>query len=282
MTTTQVELARRFRELHRGGRILVLPNAWDVASARIFEAAGFPAVGTTSAGIAWSLGFPDGQAAPRALVLDAIRRIASAVAIPVTADVERGYGAGPADVAETVRAVIDAGAVGVNLEDGREGGKLASAERHVERIHAAREAAEQAGVRLFVNARTDVWFLPSDDPRAQVTETLRRAKLFVDAGADGLFAPGIAKPDAIAEVVRGAGCPVNVYAFTGVPPAPELQQLVVGRVSVGCGPMQATLGLTRRIATELREHGTWASMSDGALPVGELNALMTVDRRAAS
>jgi 2-methylisocitrate lyase-like PEP mutase family enzyme len=215
-------------------------------------------------------------------VLDAIRRIASAVAIPVTADVERGYGADPAAVAETVRGVLDAGAVGVNLEDGREGGALASAERHAERIRAAREAAEKAGVPLFINARTDVYFVPSDDPRAQVAETLRRAKLFVGAGADGLFAPGIAKPDAIAEVVRGAGCPVNVYAFMGVPPTPALQALGVARVSVGCGPMQATLGLTRRIAMELREHGTYASLSDGALSVGELNALMTVDRRAAS
>jgi 2-methylisocitrate lyase-like PEP mutase family enzyme len=280
MTSALIEKARRFRQLHSGERILVLPNAWDAASARIFEDAGFPAIGTTSAGIAWSLGYPDGQQAPRALVLDAIRRIASAVSVPVTADVERGYDAD--GVAETVRGVLDAGAVGVNLEDGRTGGKLAPAERHVERIRAARAAADAAGVPLFINARTDVWFVPSDDPKAQVAETLRRARLFVDAGADGLFAPGVVARDAIAEIVRDAGCPVNVYAFTGVPSASELERLGVARVSVGCGPMQAALGLTRRIAAELRERGTYASLSDGALSVGELNALMTVDRPGAS
>ena len=280
--TTQIEKAHRFRELHRGGRILVLPNAWDAASARVFEDAGFDAIGTTSAGVAWSLGYPDGQLAPPAEHLEAIRRIATTVAVPVTADVERGLGATPAALAETARAVIAAGAVGVNLEDGRDGGALTPAEVHVERIRTFRAVADAAGVPLFINARTDVYFLPSDDPRAQVAEAIRRGALFVAAGADGLFVPGIMAKDAIAEIVRAVGCPVNVYAFAGVPPAPDLQALGVARVSVGCGPMQATLGLTRRIADELRARGTWGTMSEGAPSARDVNALMAGTARTRS
>ena len=276
---TQMEKARRFREIHRSGHILVLPNAWDAASARVFEDAGFGAVGTTSAGVAWVLGHPDGQVASRDDSIDAIRRIVRAVRVPVTADVERGFGTTAAELTETARAVIDAGAVGVNIEDGRDvaAGTLTPAEIHVERIRTFRAAADAAGIPLFINARTDVWFLPSDDPRAQVAETIRRAALFVAAGADGIFVPGIMKPEAISEVVRAVAAPVNVYAFAGMPSAPELEALGVARVSVGCGPMQATLGLTRRIAAELRDRGTWDAMSDGALSVRDVNALMAGD-----
>jgi 2-methylisocitrate lyase-like PEP mutase family enzyme len=170
--------------------------------------------------------------------------------------------------------VIDAGAIGVNLEDGRTGGTLTRAEVHVERIRTFRDVAAAAGLPLFINARTDVYFLPSDDPRAQVAEVIRRAALYVAAGADGLFIPGIMDGGAIAEVTRAVSCPVNVYAFSGVPSAAELQALGVARVSVGCGPMQATLGLVRRIAEELRDGGTWRLMSDGAPSAREVNAMM--------
>jgi len=267
--------ARGFHDLHHAGRILVLPNAWDAVSARIFERAGFPAIGTTSAGVAWTLGHPDGQRVSRQDALAAIRRIVRAVDVPVTADVERGLGTTPAELTETARAVIDAGAVGVNLEDGRDAGVLTPAEIHVERIRVFRAAADAAGVPLFINARTDVYFLPSDDPQAQVAEVLRRAGLFVAAGADGLFVPGITEPEAIATIARAVAVPVNVYAFAGVPSAPDLEALGVARVSVGCGPMQATLALTRRIAEELRAHGTWEAMSAGALSAREVNGLMS-------
>ena len=273
-TLTQVEKARRFRELHRAGRIMVLPNAWDAASARVFERAGFGAIGTTSAGIAWALGHADGERTPRADVLAVIRRIVDAVGVAVTADVEQGLGATPADLALTACGVIDAGAVGVNLEDGRHGGALTPAEVHVERIRTFRAVADAAGVPLFINARTDVYFLPSDDPRAQVAEVIRRAALYIAAGADGLFVPGIVDGPAIAEITRTVSCPVNVYAFAGVPAAAELQALGVARVSVGCGPMQATLGLVQRIAEELRDGGTWERMSDGALSARDVNAMM--------
>jgi len=287
MTThTLADKARRFRALHESGRILVLPNAWDAASARIFALAGLPAIGTTSAGVAWSLGYPDKERVPRALMLEAIGRIVVAVDVPVTADIERGFGADPAAVRETARGVIEAGAIGVNLEDGidPDTGALVPAEMHAARIRAVREAADAAGVPLFVNARTDVYFVPGGEPRAQVAEVVRRAAIYVAAGADGLFVPGIVAPDAIADVVRGARRPLNVYAFAGVPPAAELQALGVARVSVGCGPMQATLGLTRRIAEELRTRGTWEGFGAGALGVGEVNEMMrgAVDHRAGS
>src|SRR5229473_2150393 len=159
MKKTQTDLASMFLELHRGPKILVLPNAWDVASARIFEDAGFPAIGTTSAGVANSFGYPDGQKIPREEMLGVVRRIAEAVEVPVTADVEAGFGSTPEEVAGTAREVIAAGAVGMNLEDGVEGKPelLADVNRQKEIIRAVLKVAEGAGVPFVLNARTDIF-----------------------------------------------------------------------------------------------------------------------------
>jgi len=263
------EKALLFRALHHAPSLLLLPNAWDVASARIFEEAGFPALATTSAGIAYSLGHPDGQRIAAADMAAVVRRIAAAVRIPVTADMEAGYG----DVAATVNAALDAGAVGMNLEDGAERGLLPIAEQ-AERIRTARSAADARGIPMVINARTDV-FLLSDDPSAgPVDEAIRRLNAYREAGADSLFAPGVTDAPRIGALARALKGPLNVLAGKGTPPAGELQALGVARLSIGSGAMRATMALTRRIATELRGAGTYTGLTEATLPYAEANRLL--------
>jgi len=268
MTTTQKDRARAFHALHHGGRILVLPNAWDAASARIFELAGAPAVATTSSGLAASLGYPDGERIPCELVLGAVRRITATVAIPLSVDFERGYAESPAQVAANVQAVIDAGAVGINLEDGMQDPRLV-----VEKMAAIRALPAARELGFFVNARTDVFLRGKESAAEQLAEAIRRLQAYEAAGADGLFAPGLAGPDAIAQVVAAVHLPLNVMAFAGVPPAKELERLGVARVSVGAGPMRATLALTRRIATELLGAGTYEGFLRDTLSHAEVNGM---------
>jgi 2-methylisocitrate lyase-like PEP mutase family enzyme len=265
----------QFRELHRGPGVLILPNAWDVASARIFEEAGFPAMATTSAGIAFSLGYPDGQRIPREEMMARIGRIARAVHVPLTADVEAGYGSTAEDAAKTTRDLIHAGAVGMNLEDGSgdPDRPLIDLQRAVEKIKAAREAAMQMRAQVVVNARTDVYLLPGGNPDADYSEALRRLVAFRNAGADCVFAPGLKDAETIGRLVKAVECPLNILAVPGAPSIPELEKLGVARVSVGSGPMRATLGLLRRVAEELKTSGTYSAM-EGAVPYAEVNKLL--------
>jgi 2-methylisocitrate lyase-like PEP mutase family enzyme len=269
----QTDKAARLRALHQAPGILVLPNAWDAASARVFEQAGFPAVATTSAGVAASLGYPDGERCGRDEMLGAVRRIAAAVAIPVTADMESGYGPAPADVEATVRGVLAAGAVGLNLEDAREGRLLEIADQ-LERVRTVRRVADSSGVPLVLNARTDVYLLQAGAPETRYSETVRRANTYRDAGADCLFVPGVRDAETIGNLVHAIRGPVNILATRGTPPIPELQRLGVARVSVGSGPMRATLSLIRRIAEELLRDGTYHSFTEGVMDYAEANRLM--------
>ena len=272
---SQTNQAIQFRQLHRGRAVLILPNAWDVASARIFEEASFPAIATTSAGIAFSLGYPDGQRIPRGEMLARIGRIARAVHVPVTADVEAGYGSTPEDAAKTTSELIQAGVAGMNLEDasGRPDQPLADLQLAVEKIKAAREAAMQMHAQIVVNARTDVYLLPGGNPDADYSEALRRLVAFRDAGADCVFAPGLKDAETIGRLAQAVVCPLNILAGVGSPSIPELEKLGVARVSVGSGPMRATLGLLRRMAEELKTSGTYSAM-EGAVPYAEANKLL--------
>jgi 2-methylisocitrate lyase-like PEP mutase family enzyme len=272
----QAELARQFLELHRGSKILVLPNAWDVASARIFEDAGFPAIGTTSAGVAFSLGYPDGQKISRGEMLAVVRRIAEAVEVPVTADVEAGFGSTPEEVADTAREVIAAGAVGMNLEDGVEEKPdlLADVNRQKEIIGAVLEVAERAGVPFVLNARTDIFLYGIGPAETRLARAIERLNAYHAAGAPVLFAPGVKDKETIAQLARGLAGPLNILATVGTPPVAELQQLGVARVSVGSGPMRATLGFLGRMARQLREDGAFTMMMDGALPYADANRLV--------
>jgi len=271
----QTNKAAQFRQLHRGPAVLILPNAWDVSSARIFEEAGFPAIATTSAGIAFSLGYPDGQRIPREEMMARISRIARAVHVPVTADVESGYGSSPEDAARTARELVQAGVVGMNLEDasGRRDQPLSSLELAVEKIKAAREAALQLQAQIVVNARTDIYLLPGGNPDADYSEAVRRLLAFRDAGADCVFAPGLKDAETIRRLAKAVECPLNILAGPGTPSIPELANLGVARVSLGSGPMRATLGLLRRMAEELKSSGTYSAM-EGAVPYAEVNRLL--------
>jgi 2-methylisocitrate lyase-like PEP mutase family enzyme len=262
-TEKQNAHARAFRSMHRGPKILLLPNVWDVAGARVFEEAGFGALATTSAGIAFTLGYPDGQKISREQMLGSVAGIARAVKVPLTADVEQGYGDRPEDAGETARGVIDAGAVGMNLEDGTDRpGQLVELPLQLDKIRAVREAALKAGVSLVLNARTDVYLDNAGAPETRYDETLRRLRAYRDAGADCVFAPGLRDEKTITRLVRDLQCPLNILAGPGFPSVPELEKLGVARVSLGSSMMRATLGLVRRMAEELKATGTYGALQD--------------------
>jgi 2-methylisocitrate lyase-like PEP mutase family enzyme len=276
MKKTQAELARQFLELHRGPRILVLPNAWDVSSARIFEDAGFPAIGTTSAGVAFSLGYPDGQKIPRGEMLAVVRRIAEAVEVPVTADVEAGFGSTPEEVADTAIEVIAAGAVGMNLEDGVEGKPdfLADVNLQKEIILAVLGVAAASRVPFVLNARTDIFLYGIGPAETRLARTIERLNAYRAGGAQSLFVPGVKDKETITQLARGVTGPLNILATVGTPPIAELQQLGVARISVGSGPMRATLGFLDRMARQLRDEGVFTLLTDGALPYADANRLV--------
>lgn len=271
--------AAQLRSMHESSahRVLVLPNAWDAASAAFMAAAGAQAIATTSGGIAWSLGYPDGQQLTRDDMVAAVRRIADAVdafGIPVTADVEGGYGASAADVESTVAAAAAAGAAGINLEDSQApGGPLFSLELQVERIRAARTAAASAEVpALVVNARTDVFLFQVGEPAGRLDEVLRRASGYAEAGADCLFVPGLLDLAVLESLVAASPLPVNAMAVPGGPSVAELAAAGVRRVSVGTCFAQAAYTLARRAAEELLSTGTYGAC-EGAASYAELNAL---------
>ncbi|MFH8985714.1 isocitrate lyase/PEP mutase family protein [Streptomyces varsoviensis] len=268
MTTSRPNNAELFRSLHTPSAPLALANAWDVASARVIEAAGAPAIATTSAGVAWSLGSPDGDVLTRDQALDAVARIAAAVAVPVTADIEGGLGQDAADVAETVTGVLAAGAVGVNIEDGARPPRELAA-----RLAAARRAADQAGADLFLNARVDTYLRGLGDPETRLEETLARARTYIDAGADGVFVPGVTDADTIAALADGISVPLNVLAGPGAPAIAELGALGAARVSLGSGVTLAAYATAQRAARELFTGGSYDSLT-GALTYAELNELL--------
>ena len=275
MNLEQQKKAVLFRALHSGGKVLLLPNAWDVASARITEEARYEAIATTSAGIAFSLGYPDGQAISREEMLAVVARIVRAVNVPVTADVEAGYGNRPEDAAQTARAVIAAGAVGMNLEDvdSNSGTILVDLSMQIEKIHAVREMARSKGVPVVLNARTDVYLLQIGDPATWYDESVRRLGAFRDAGADCVFLPGVRDAATIGRLVSDLNCPVNILAGPGSPPVAELQKLGVARVSLGSGPARAALGVLRRVADELKTEGTYESLKN-APSHAEMNRIL--------
>lgn len=276
---SQQEKAAAFRALHSNGRVLLLPNVWDVASARIIEESGFEAIATTSAGIAFSLGYPDGEKISREEMLAVVARIARGVNVPVSADVEAGYGNRPEDAAQTARAVIEAGAIGMNLEDVDESGEsLTDLPLQVEKIRAVREAAESLAVPLVLNARTDVYLLQIGEAAKRYDETVRRLRAFRDAGADCVFLPGVREAATIGRLVADLKCPLNILGGPGSPPVPELQKLGVARVSLGSGPARAALGLLRRVADEVRTKGTYTTMEQ-APPHAEMNRILQRNRQ---
>jgi 2-methylisocitrate lyase-like PEP mutase family enzyme len=267
--------AEQLRALHRTPPMLVLPNAWDAASARLIEAEGFSAIATTSAGVAAALGYPDGGIVPANEMIEAISRIARSVKVPVTADIEHAYGTTPSAVADNVLRVIAAGAVGINIEDLVPGTPdLEPLALQADKISTIVKAATHAGVRVVINARTDVYLRAIGAPDARLGAAIERGRAFLAAGADCVFVPGVRDADTIRSLVEGIHGPINILAVKGTPTVAQLEALGVARVSVGSGPHRATLALTRDIARELKTKGTYESFTTHALKHDETNDLM--------
>ena len=279
---TQAAKAEQFRKLHHGPKMLLLPNAWDVASARILEEAGHPAIATTSAGIAYSLGYADGQRISREEMLSIVARIARAVRVPVTADLEAGYGTTPEAIADTVKAAIEAGAIGMNLEDLAGEESLVELPMQIEKIRSVREAAMAAGVPFVLNARTDVCLAAIGPEETRFERTAERLRAYVKAGADCVFAPGLTDRTTIAKLVRAVEAPLNILAVPACPPMVELEKVGVARVSTGSGIMRAAMGLVQRVAKKMMVERSCDSMFTGATPYIDLKRMMLRQSSAAN
>jgi 2-methylisocitrate lyase-like PEP mutase family enzyme len=237
---------------------------------------GYPAIATTSAGVAFALGYPDGQRVTRNEMLEMVGRIARVVRVPVTADMESGYGKTPKEIEETAKAIVAAGAVGLNFEDvtGDTPDTHVDLALQVEKIRTLREVSASLGVSLVINARTDVYLMPIGPEATRFERTVERLRAYRSAGADCLFAPGVRDIETIERLVKAVGAPLNVLIQPGSPSIAELEKIGVARASAGSAVMRATLGLARHIGKELWEQGTYASLFDGSIPFDEINGLM--------
>jgi len=265
----QAKQAELFRSKHRGPRLLLLPNAWDAMSARVFVAAGFDAVATTSGGVAWSLGYADGERAPWPEVVAATARIVRAAGVPVTADIEAGYGETPDALMRSVAEIIEAGAVGVNLEDGvlRGPAPIRSLSDAGDRIRAAREAAKAAAVPIVINARTDLYLRNIGDEASRFAETVERGRAYLAAGADCVYPITLRDPATMGRLVKALVAPININVRAGSPSVAELEALGVARASTASQVALMAMSLTRQIADELRETGRFDKLAPGMTQV---------------
>ncbi|PTL80306.1 isocitrate lyase/phosphoenolpyruvate mutase family protein [Vitiosangium sp. GDMCC 1.1324] len=249
----------RFRALHAPGQLLVLPNVWDAVSARLVEAVGGVALATSSAAVAWARGAPDGERLPFDQVLAATRDIVRAVHVPVSVDFERGYATSPAGVADAICRLAEVGVVGVNLEDGTEPPEVLAA-----KLSAAREALQRQGLDMFLNARADVILRRMLSGSEALDEVVRRGKRYVEAGCDGFFVPGLAKPEELVRIAEEVRVPLNVWAASTLAPVEQLRAMGVRRISVGPRLALAALSAARRDAEQLLA-GRWAPTFDGPM-----------------
>lgn len=258
------ERSRLFHALHAAG-LLILPNAWDAGSARVIEEAGAKAIATSSAAVAWAHGYPDGEAVPADVLIATIREIARVVKVPVTADIESGYARDAEESAAFVGRVVEAGAVGINIEDGRDPPDLLCAK--IARVRRGNDA-------LWINARIDVYLRNLAEGEAAYDETITRARRYAEAGASSIFVPGAADEALIGRLVRNVGLPLNVLAWPGLPDAAGLESLGVRRLSAGTGVAKASLGRTFELAQDFLRDGRSQAFGEGRLANVNLNALV--------
>jgi 2-methylisocitrate lyase-like PEP mutase family enzyme len=276
--TEQKGRAETFRRLHHApSSMLVLPNAWDVASARILERAGFLAIATTSSGVAAALGYSDGQRIGRELLIEATARITGAVGCPVSVDIEAGYGSSIDEVRETVWQVIETGAVGINIEDSRPENpdELVDLTYQMELIASVRELAASLDIPLVINARTDAFLLQIGQPEDRVQLALERSHAYAKAGADCIYpiSGSLTRP-VIAELVKSAGAPINILVGgAATPTLAELAGMGVARVSFGGGLMRSVLGHLQEVAREVLDRGSLDILARSALPGSEFESL---------
>jgi 2-methylisocitrate lyase-like PEP mutase family enzyme len=260
--------ARVFRALHQTG-LLILPNAWDAGSARVIEQAGAKAIATSSAAVAWAHGYPDGEALPSDALLATVRAIARTVRIPVSADIEAGYATDAEAAAAFAARVVEAGAVGVNVEDG-----AGSPDLLVAKIARMKAAAAKAGIDLWVNARVDVYLRKLKDGEGAYEETVARARRYREAGADSIFVPAAVDEPLLARLVRDVVLPLNVLAWPGSPPAERLEAIGVRRLSAGSGLAKVVLNHLHAMAEVFLRDGRSEPFGGGPLGNPEINRLM--------
>jgi 2-methylisocitrate lyase-like PEP mutase family enzyme len=271
----QKEKAERFLQYHHDKEILVLLNSWDVGSARLVEACGYKAIATTSMGIAASFGYPDCQVIQLSDMVEAVTRIVNGVHVPVTADIEAGYGNSVSEIVDSVRKFIAAGIVGINIEDSIDlQPQLLDEMEFCERIAAIRELSDSLGFHLVLNARTDAFYTSSASPQEKLSESIRRGNIYREAGADCIFVQPVWEKETIATLVKEIDAPINILANPGIragtpPSIRELQDLGVARLSLGSGLMKATLALMKKIADELSEKGTYSTLLGALSPLSE-------------
>ena len=258
---TQQQYAETFHGLHRKGDPLILFNAWDVATAKAIAKVS-PAVATSSWAVASALGYADGEDVPLDMVTDLVARLTAGVSVPVSIDLEAGYGETPDAAAKSVAKILQAGAIGINIEDGLYGGKrhLATLEQHAAKIKAVRDTAQKSGIRLFINARTDPFLLEFGSPDECLNEAAKRAKAYADAGADGIFVPGLTDLALIERFTRLTPLPVNIMVTEGVPEIPDLARAGVRRVSLGPWPLMAAMRVIGQAAAAVaasKQYGTF-------------------------
>jgi len=270
----QIQRAQRFLALHDRRRVLLLPNAWDAGSARLFADLGFDAVATTSAGVAWALGYPDGEYAPLDETLAVIRRIVRVTPLPVSVDFEAGYGDSPQAVAANVRRLIDTGAAGLNLEDGVRHEHLRRIDDAARRVAAARQAAVEAGVPIVINARVDTWMVGGGDEATRIDEALRRARAYLEAGADCIYPIGLSDPQGIGRLCAEIDAPVNVGVRPGLPGLDELGRLGVARVSTATRLATVAFSAAYDAAKRLQGSGRFDGL-DSTLAYGNIQGLFT-------
>jgi 2-methylisocitrate lyase-like PEP mutase family enzyme len=263
-----------FRKLHADpSGPLLLANVWDVGGARLVENLGAKAVATTSAGVGWALGYPDGNALPVKQLENLVSNIMRIVRIPVSVDVESGYTDDPKKVGESLKTILGSGIAGINIEDGTAPADLLAA-----KIENVKKTTASLGVDVFVNARTDV-FLQALVPEGQrLKEAITRAKIYRSAGADGIFVPALAAPKQIAEIVSAVGMPLNLMAWPGLPNAAELKELGVRRLSSGSGISQIVWNHFARLAKAFLETGSSEPMSEDYMAYADLQGLFAVNR----
>ncbi len=274
-TLSQKEKAQLFRSFHTGASMLVLPNAWDAASARVCELAGFPAVATTSSGVAAAYGQLDGQLISKEALVATTTSIVKSVACPVSVDAEAGYGRNMMEVVETIRAIIEAGAVGINIEDSSKGASeaLVNVAYQVELIQALRQLGETLDIPFVLNARVDVFVLAAGEPADRVEQAIKRGNAYLQAGADCIYPIGPSDGETVTKLVQGIQGPVNILVGPTSPTLSELAGLGVARVSFGSALMRAALGQLRLMAQELRAQGTYQHMVAGTSALISLDSL---------
>ncbi|HZX27643.1 MAG TPA: isocitrate lyase/phosphoenolpyruvate mutase family protein [Telluria sp.] len=265
-----MDTAELFHHLHRQPQPLVLPNAWDAGSALLIERQGAAAVATTSAGVAWSLGYPDGDALPLDEHLACVRRLARVLRVPLSVDIESGYSDDPAQVGAHVARFLDAGAVGINIQDGS--GTPVLLARKIER---ARAAAESAGVKLYINVRTDVFARKLVEPERMVEEVLARCAAYAQAGADGIFPLAVTDPQSIRAIAAGTALLLNVIAWPGQAAAADLAALGVRRISAGSWLPQTLWRRTAELASDFLAGGASGPVTAEAAPYAAINRMFT-------